>query len=286
MKLNFCFKILLPLFVAFSSSLIFAIGGAGPLDKTKFTTTNVKNETPPFIADIGIEEHLGEQVDLSLPFVDEHGQNVQLGKYFNKNVPVYMVLIYYDCPTLCSTHLNTIVTTLKSFEWQIGKEFEFVVVSFDSKEGSKLAAEKKAMYLDMYGKKNSGERWHFLTGNQASIDKLTSQIGFKYAWNPNENQWAHGAASYVLTPEGKISYYHYGLNIVPKVFRLSLVEASNHKIGTIMDRLVLMCLQYDPNKKTYSFYAYNLMRVAAIIMILILGVFFFRFWRGQLKAQA
>jgi protein SCO1/2 len=264
----------------------FAIGGAGPMDKAN-NLKGAKNEKPPFLDHVGITERLGEQITLDLPFVDENGKSVTLGKYFKKDVPVFMMLIYYDCPTLCNTHMNTIVTTLKNFEWQIGQNFEFLVVSFDPKEKSELANKKKEAYLKMYGKPGAGTNWHFLTGSQASINTLTTQMGFRYAWNPNENQWAHTAASYVLTPEGRISYYHYGLNIVPKVFRLSLVEASNNKIGTVMDRLLLFCLQYDPNKKTYSFYAYNLMRLGGVLMIIILVVFFYRFWKSErLREQA
>lgn len=271
--------------IIFTCSLsAFAIGGAGPMDKAN-NLTGTKNERPAFLDNVGIDEKLGGSVDLSLPFVDESGQNVTLGKYFNKDIPVFLMLIYYDCPTLCNTHMNTIVTTLKNFEWQIGKEFEFVVVSFDPREKHELAKSKKESYLKMYGKPGAGNKWHFLTGSQKSINALTSQIGFKYAWNQNENDWAHTAASYVLTPQGKISYYHYGLNINPKVFRLSLVEASDNKIGTVMDRLILFCLQYDPNKKTYSFYAYNLMRVAAALVAIGLILFFFRFWRSEQKAQ-
>ena len=279
------YKAVLSFYALLFSVAAFAIGGAGPLEKAK-GAIGAKNERPPFMDKVGIDEHLGESIDLTLPFVDETGKGVTLGKYFNKDIPVFMMLIYFDCPTLCNTHLNTIVTTLKNFEWEIGKEFEFVVVSFDASEKSELAKTKKESYLKMYGKPGAGKNWHFLTGSQKSIDSLTSQIGFRYAWNHNEKEWAHTAASYVLTPKGKISYYHYGLNLLHKVFRLSLVEASNNKIGTVMDRLILFCLQYDPNKKTYSFYAYNLMRVAAVLLVIILGIVFFRFWREErLKAQ-
>lgn len=279
-------KTILSMFFFLVTTNAYPIGGAGPMDKAK-QVKGAKNERPPFMDDVGITERLGEQVSLDLPFFDEDGNEVKLGKYFNKDVPVFLMLIYYDCPTLCSTHMNTVVTTLKNFEWQIGKNYEFVVVSFDPNEKPKLAKKKKQNYLRMYGKPVAENKWHFLTGNQASINTLTTQMGFRYAWNPNEKQWAHAAASYVLTPEGKISYYHYGLNIVPKVFRLSLVEASDNKIGTVMDRLLLFCLQYDPNKKTYSFYAYNLMRLGGVLMIIFLVVFFYRFWKSErLKEQA
>lgn len=276
------FKAFLSLYVLSFSIGAFALGGSGPIDIAK-NLKGARNEKPPFLDEIGIDEHLGDQVDLSLPFVDDRGEKVTLGKYFTGEKPVFLMLIYYDCPTLCNTHLNTLITTLKNFEWKIGEKFDFVTISIDPKEGPKLAAEKKKSYLDMYGMPETKDNWHFLTGNEKSIKAITSQIGFRYAWNYNDKEWAHAAASYVLTPEGKISYYHYGLMLQPKVFRLSLVEATNNKIGSVMDKLVLMCLQYDPTKKTYAFYAYNIMRVGAALMILIFGIFFFRFWRESRK---
>lgn len=254
----------------------FAIGGAGPLDQDKLK--GAKNERPSFMDDVGIDENLGTQLDLELPFVDEQGREVKLGKYFNDK-PVFLMLIYYKCPTLCNTHLNTLMQTFRDVEWKIGKDYEFVAISIDPAESSQVAKMKKNAYLDQYGDKSAGSGWHFLTGKQASIDKIAKQIGFRYAWNKEEKEWAHAAAAYISTPKGKLSYYHYGLSIVPKVLRLSLVEASEGKIGSVMDRVLLFCLQYDPNKKTYAFYAYNLMRVGAILIVLVLLIFFFTMWR-------
>lgn len=265
----------------FSQSL-WAIGGVGPLDAAK--KEGAKNVRPPVLDKIGIEEHLGESIDLSLSFTDDLGKEVTLQKYFNGK-PVFMILVYYSCPTLCNVHMNTLIQTLADFEWSAGDKYEFVVVSIDPDESYKLAQMKKKNLLDMVKRPDMANGFHFLTGEEENIKKLASQVGFKYQWDFNQQQWAHSAAGYVLTPNGRISYYHYGLNVVPKVFRLSLVEASENKIGTIMDKLVLFCLQYDPNKKTYAFYAYNIMRVGAFLTALILIIFMFKFWSRQKREE-
>jgi protein SCO1/2 len=255
----------------------FAVGGKGPLDMQKDGLRNAR----PFVLDqIGIEEHMGETIDLNLQFKDEFGKDVRLGTYF-ADKPVFMILIYYECPTLCSLHLNALIKMLKDFEWRVGDKYEFVAISIDPDESPKLAKKKLESYLKEYSHPETRDGWHFLTGDQENITKIASQIGFKYAWDPAQEQFAHAAAAYVLTPEGKISFYHYGLMIEPKVMRLSLVEAANNKIGNIVDRMVLFCLQYDPDKKTYAFYALNVMRVGGFITFIILGIFLFRFWRKE-----
>ncbi len=271
----------LSILLALISFNAFGIGGKGPMELAKSGVQNKKN---PIVDKIGIDEHLGDSIDLSLPFVDEMGKEVVLGDYFNEK-PVMMVMIYYECPTLCSLHLNALIKTLRDFEWRVGDKFDFVAVSIDPEESPKLAEKKLDAYLDEYNHPETRKGWHFLTGKEENIKKLASQIGFKYAWDPREQQYAHAAASYIITPEGRISYYHYGLQIEPKVLRLSLVEAAAHKIGTIVDRMVLFCLQYDPNKKTYAFYAFNIMRLGGVITILVLGIFLFRFWRKENKTQ-
>ena len=259
------------------SQAAFSIGGKGPLELSK---EGVKNEKPHYLDEIGIEENLGGQIDLALPFKDAKGNTVQLGKYFQEK-PVFLMLIYYNCPTLCNLHFSALMDSFRKFDWNIGEKFEFVAVSIDPEEKPKDAKAKRDLYLSEYGRPQTKKGWHFLTGSEGNIRKLASQIGFKYVWDPNMNQWSHAAAAYSLTPKGRISYYHYGLNIDPKVLRLSLVEASDNKIGNIVDRLVLFCLQYDPKKKTYAFYAYNIMRVAASLAALVLIVFIFKFWRRE-----
>jgi protein SCO1/2 len=255
----------------------FSLGGKGPLEMKK---DGLKNTKPVVLDKVGIDEKLGGSIDLNLPFKDELGNDVRLGTYFTDK-PVFMLLIYYECPTLCNLHLNALMKMLKDFEWRVGDKYEFVAISIDPEESPKLAEKKLQSYLKEYGHPETRNGWHFLTGEQDSITKIADQIGFRYAWDANQEQWAHSAAAYVLTPEGKISYYHYGLRIEPKVMRLSLIEAANNKIGNIVDRMVLFCLQYDPNKKSYAFYAMNIMRVGGFITFIFLGFFLFRFWRKE-----
>jgi protein SCO1/2 len=272
------FYLLLTFLISFNA---FPLGGTGPMALGK---DGLQNKKPVVLDKIGIEEHLGDQINLELKFKDEKGEDVVLGKYF-KEKPVFLLLIYYECPTLCSLHLNSLMTTFKELEWNIGDKYDLVAVSIDPDESPKLAQKKLDSYLKEYGRPETRDGWHFLTGEEDNIKELASQIGFKYAWDPREQQWAHTAAGYILTPEGKISFYHYGLQIEKKVLRLSLVEAANHKIGTLMDRALLFCLQYDPTKKTYAFYAYNVMRLGGIITILFLSIFLFRFWKKENKTQ-
>lgn len=271
--------LLKPLFILLllASPALFAIGGKGPLEGSK---DGLKNEKPRYLDDIGIEERLGESVNQNLEFKNSRGETVKLGRYFGKK-PVFLMLIYYNCPTLCSLHFGALMNSFRKFDWDIGDKFEFVAVSIDPNETPADAKAAKETYLNDYGRPETKDGWHFLTGGEENIKELASQVGFKYAWDHNMQQYAHAAAAYTLTPDGKISYYHYGLNIEPKVLRLSLVEASQNKIGNIVDRLVLFCLQYDPNKKTYAFYAYNIMRVSAVASALGLIFFLARFWRRQ-----
>jgi protein SCO1/2 len=262
-------------FIFLFSSLAFSIGGVGPLEGS--AKSGLRNEKPPYMDKIGIDEKLGESVDLGLKFKNENNELVSLAG-IAKEKPIFLMLVYYECPTLCSTHLNSIFPTITNLDLSAGKDYEFVAISIDPNENAKLALDKKEAFKKQYGISNN---FHFLTGSEKNIKKIAHQVGFKYAWDANMNQWAHSAAAYVITPKGKISYYHYGLQVLPKVLRLSLVEASNNKIGNIVDRIVLFCLQYDPSKKTYSFYAYNIMKVAAALTVLILGFFMFKFWSGQ-----
>lgn len=255
----------------------FAIGNNNPKDLNSQAAIYHQEMV---VNKIGIDQNLGDKIDLNNTFTDEFGDQVALKKYFNDK-PVMMALVYYECPTLCSLHLNGMIDTFKRFEWDIGDKFEFVVVSIDPQESSKLAEKKLASYLKEYGRPQTRDGWHFLTGSEENIKKLANEVGFRYTWNAREKQWAHGAASYILTPEGELSYYHMGIQIQPRVLRLSLVEAADNKIGSLVDQALLMCLQYDPDKKTYAFYALNLVRIGGGIMLLVLGFFLFRFWRKE-----
>lgn len=257
----------------------FAIGGS------PMPFGEMKNVSPVRPEDIEVVEHLNETIDLSLVFTNEEGKSVPLSTYFQKGKPVHLLLLYYNCPTLCSTYLNQLFESFNTFEWTLGDKYEFVAVSIDPKETPKDAKNKKMAFLESYGRKDkSPEKGvHFLTGEEENIKKLASQVGFGYKKISLSEEWAHSSVSFILTPEGKISFYHYGLTLNPETYRLSLVEASQYKIGTIMDRVVLYCLRYDPNKKSYAAYAFNILRLVGTLFALVLGFFMLRFWIGQRK---
>src|ERR1700750_285738 len=195
---------------------------------------------------VGIDQRLNNQVPLDLTFRDESGREVKLGDYFRKDKPVLLTLVYYECPMLCNQVLNGVVGTLDAVTFTPGKEFEIVTVSFDPREGPELAAKKKDTYLKRYRREGAGEGWHFLTGDKDSIDRLADSVGFRYVWDEQSKQFAHASAIMVLTPEGRLSHYFYGIEYSPKDLRLALVEASKGEIGSPVDALILYCYHYDP----------------------------------------
>lgn len=245
-----------------------------------------ENETPEQLRNVGITEHLGSAVDLNLTFRDETGATVRLGQFFDGRRPVLLSLAYYSCPGLCNFHLNGLKDTFKELKGPLGQEFDHVVVSIDPRENSELAAKKKASYVTAYGRVEGAKGWHFLVGDEANIRQLAQQVGFNYHWDEKEKQWAHASAAYVLTPKGLISRYLYGIVFDAKVLRLSMIEASNGMIGSIVDKLTLFCFHFDPQASKYTFYAFNVMRAAAGIAVLILATVLGSFWlRGRKELQ-
>ena len=195
---------------------------------------------------VGIEQRLNNQIPLDLTFRDETGREVRLGEYFKGDKPVLLTLVYYECPMLCNQVLNGVVGTLEAVTFTPGREFEVVTVSFDPREGPELAAKKKETYLKRYRREGAEAGWHFLTGDKASIDRLTESVGFRYVWDEQSKQFAHASAIMVATPQGRLSHYFYGIDYSPKDLRLALVEASEGKIGSPVDTLILYCYHYDP----------------------------------------
>lgn len=246
-------------------------------------------ETPESLQGIGIEEHLGDQIDPDLEFTNEAGEKVRFSSFLSGNKPVLLSLVYYSCPGLCNFHLNGLTDAFKEMKEPLGAEFDHVLVSIDPAEGPALAAEKKANYLEAYGRPEAAKGWHFLTGDEANIKKLAEQVGFKYRWDEKEKQWAHAAAAIVITPNGKISRYLYGIVFDPKVVRLSMVEASNGTIGTVVDKLTLFCFHFDPRASKYTFYAFNVMRAGAGFIVVVLAAGLIPFWlrsRKELQGDA
>ncbi|MFK8137915.1 MAG: SCO family protein [Bdellovibrionales bacterium] len=242
------------------------------------------NKKPEVLTDVGVTEHLGQNIDLNLEFKDHNGETVQLGKYF-KGKPVMLALIYYNCPSLCNFQLNGVTDTMKEMKWSAGKEYEAVFISFEPKETPELAKKKRDSYLELYGREGAKDSFHFLTGSQENITKIASQVGFGYKWVEEQKEYAHAAATYILSPGGKITRYLYGIAFTAATLRLSLVEAAEGKVGSIADQLLLYCFKYDPSRRGYAFYAFNIMRAGAGVTVIILAAFLIPFWIRQRKVK-
>lgn len=222
---------------------------------------------PVELKNIGIVEHLGEPIDLNLTFTDETGTTVPLKTFFDGKRPVVMTLAYYGCPNLCGLLLNGVTDVFKEMSWSPGQEFEYVNVSIDPKETSELATQKKGNLLEVYDRPAGAKGWHLLTGTEANIKALAQQIGFSYFYDPDEKQYAHGSALYILTPDGKLSRYLFGVTFEPRDMRLGLLEATQGKIGNIVDHVLLYCYRYDPKSRKYSLFATRLLKTGAGITI-------------------
>jgi protein SCO1 len=239
---------------------------------TQGTMSPPANVRPPGLKNVGIEQHLNEQIPAALTFRDESGKTVQLGDYFGKK-PMILNLVYYQCPMLCSEVLSGLESTLRVLKFDVGKEFDVLTVSFDPKETPEMADAKKAEYLKRYGRPDAAAGWHFLTGPAASIDALTNAAGFQYQYDPKSGQFAHATAIMVLTPQGKIAQYYYGVEFAPKDLRLGLIQASENKIGTVVDQVLLYCYHYDPDAGKYGAIISRVLQLAAGATVLILGTF-------------
>ncbi|MDR3608069.1 MAG: SCO family protein [Oligoflexia bacterium] len=262
-------------------------------------TQDTPGQLPAELKDVGMTEHLGSRISLeSLRFRDEAGKPVVLADYFKSGRPVLLALVYYNCPNLCNFVLNGLVTSLRSMDWVPGKQFDVVAVSVDPRERPEDAAHKKATYLASYRKPETAPGWHFLTADptqsvaaarqsepptNGAVTQLAHEVGFGYRWMGD--QYAHSSAIYVLTPEGRISHYLYGIEFPEASLRLSLLEASNGKIGSIMDRVVLFCYHYDPQTRKYSPYVMHLMQAGGGMTVLVMGLSFLIFWSGERRRQ-
>ncbi len=230
------------------------------------------NVRPPGLKNVGIEQHLDEQVPADLEFRDETGKAVRLGDYFGKR-PLILNLVYYQCPMLCSEVLAGLEGSMRALKFDVGKEFDVLTVSFNPRETPEMAAAKKVESLKRYGRAGAAAGWHFLTGPQASIDSLTKVAGFQYEYDPKIGQFAHATAIMVLTPEGKIAQYYYGVEFAPKDLRLGLIEASQNKIGNVVDQVLLYCYHYNPDTGKYGAIVSRILKIAAGTTIFMLGTF-------------
>lgn len=224
-------------------------------------------EKPNVLRDVGLDQKLGNQVPLDLTFINEYGETVPLRNYFNGK-PVVLNLVYYSCPMLCGEVLNGLTGALQIMKFDIGKEYNVITVSIDPRDTSAMAAKKHTIYVKRYARPGANEGWHFLTGKQEQITALADAVGFRYKYDPEIKQYAHAAGIMILTPDGKMSQYFYGVEYSPKDIRLALVEASHGKVGTVVDQLMLFCYHYDPATGKYGAAIMNIMRLAAGATIL------------------
>ena len=241
---------------------------------------------PDLLKDVGIDQKLGQQVPLDLAFRDETGKAVQLSQYFGQR-PVILSLVYFNCPMLCTQVLNGQEAAMKGLAMDAGNQFEAVTVSIDPSDRPVLASVKKQMYVGMYGRADAAQGWHFLTGDEAQIKQLADAVGFRYAYDPDSKQFAHASVIMVLTPDGKISKYFYGIQYSPRDLRLGLVEASARKIGTPVDSILLFCYHYDPHTGKYGLLISRLIQAGGLLTVLAIGammLFFFRRERYSLPS--
>jgi protein SCO1/2 len=231
-----------------------------------------KEGLPRVLEGVGFDQRLNEQVPLDAVFRDETGRQVALGEYFSDK-PVILVLAYYRCPQLCTEVLNGLVRALLDVPFDVGKEFNVITVSFDARETPDLAAAKRTRYLERYGRRGAADGWHFLTGDEDSIRRLTQAVGFRYVYDPKLDQFAHASGIMVLTPHGKIARYFYDIRYSPLDVRLSLVEASANRIGSPVDQVLLYCFHYDPEAGKYGPAVMTFVRLGGLATMLTLGTF-------------
>jgi protein SCO1/2 len=243
--------------------------------------SNLRPVLPGALEGVGIDQKLNEQVPLNLMFRDEAGRAVPLSTYFGSKKPVILALVYYECPMLCTQILNDLESSLKAVSLNPGQDFEVVSVSFDPKDTPDIAASKKQLLLRRYNRPNTANGWHFLVGDPPNIKALTDAVGFHYKYDSKTQQFAHASGIMILTPDGHLSRYFYGLEYAPRDIRLGLVEASQNKIGNPVDQILLFCYHYDPSTGKYGALVMRLVRVSGAGFVLLCGAFIWMLSRRE-----
>jgi len=240
-------------------------------------TQSASQVSPVDLKDIGIDQKLDQPVPLDLTFKDETGKTVRLGDYFQAGRPVILNLVYYTCPMLCGEELAGESSALAVLRFTPGKEYEAVSVSFNPDETPENAADAKKTYIDRMNEhlepKTDGAGWHFLTGQEPEIRKLADAVGFHYRRDPQSGQFMHSTAIMIVTPQGKLAQYYYGVEFSPKDVRLGLIEASRNKIGNLVDQVFLYCYHYDPSTGRYGAVISRILRLAGVATVVVLGGF-------------
>jgi protein SCO1 len=235
-------------------------------------TVLAQDPSSDILTAIGVDQKLNATLPLDLPFKDESGRDASLRDFF-RGRPVILSLVYYECPMLCSMTLNGLVKAMRPLAFSIGNDFDVVTISFDPNETPQLAAAKKDVYVKDYARSGAASAWHFLTGSSQSIQRLTDAVGYRYKWDDATKQWAHTSAIVVLTPDGRVSQYLFGIEFSSRDLRLSLVQASQNKIGTLIDRILLYCYHYKPETGKYGLVIMSTVRVASLATVFALAAF-------------
>ncbi|MCB1153715.1 SCO family protein [bacterium] len=243
------------------------------------TPAKAEEPLPNQLEGVAIQEHLGEQLDLSIPFTDHNGQAVTLKNYVRGDLPVILTLNYYECPMLCTLVLNSLTKSLGGMDWAPGQNFRIVTISIDPNETPKLAAKKRASHLEELGLGDAD--WSFLVGTKENIDRVAETVGFGYKYDEDQDQYAHPAAIFFLSPEGKVSRYLYGLDYKPRDVKFALVESSEGRVGSPVDKLVLSCFHYDSSIGAYGPFAFGMMRVGGVVTVVVMAVMLGFFWRRE-----
>jgi len=251
-----------------SVACLFTSPAHAQLDDRPLETAGVR---PALLRDAGLEQKLGSSIPLDLTFRDEHGHAVALRQFFRQK-PVVLTLVYYQCPMLCTEVLNSLLRSAKELPLEIGKDFTIVTISIDPTERPILANVKHELYTGLYGRPGGSQGWHFLTGDEAQIKTVAQSVGFRYAYDSASAQFAHPSGIMLLTPEGRLARYFYGISYPSRDLRLGLVEASQEKIGSVIDQILLYCYHYDPATGRYGLLIARVIQAAGVLTALSLGL--------------
>jgi protein SCO1/2 len=272
-------------FITLAASLHAQPGQPAPAQPSySLQDSSLKPALPAGLQGVGIDQKLDRQVPLNLTFRDESGREVPLSTFFQSGKPVILAPVYYRCPMLCTQILTGLESCLKAVSFNPGQEFEVVAISFDPKDTPELAASKKQMYIRRYGRPDTTNGWHFLTGDETNIKAFLDAVGYHVKYDPKTDQYAHASGIMVATPLGRLSRYYYGVEYAPRDVRLGLVEASQNRIGSPADQLLLFCFHYDPATGKYGAIAMNLVRFAGAAFSVVGGIFVFIMLRRDVRA--
>jgi len=281
-------KVMQTTLIALATVVAFGAAASAQAGRSRPDPGMAASQTPPILKEIGIDQKPNAKLPLDAEFSDEQGAPVKLGQFFGER-PVVLALVYYRCPMLCTQVLNGLAGSLQGVTFKPGKEYDVVVVSFDPGETPAMATERKQNFVSRYIRAVDASHIHFLTGRESSIKALTSAVGFRYAWDQATSQFAHPAAITIATADGRVSRYLYGVEFAPRDLKLAFVEASEGRVGSIVEQAMLLCYHYDPQTGRYGFVIMNIVRAAGALTVLGLGlgiVLSLRRERRQARATA